>query len=107
MENIAAQTNGLHKLRRSSIPRSAPWFAVPQTLLVGIEHPCMISNMDKAVATLGGEKMLQKVILILSFLSTFLSEFCLACWERKIFYRSKTPPPSRRPHVQKHCFVQC
>ncbi|KAL8872876.1 MAG: hypothetical protein Q9174_001571 [Haloplaca sp. 1 TL-2023] len=42
--------------------RSAPWFEVPDLPIVGLEHPCMISNLTKAVGTVGGLQNISNLI---------------------------------------------
>lgn len=41
---------------------SAPWFNVPRVPVVGIEHPCLISDIGRAIDTLGGPEPTSKVI---------------------------------------------
>ena len=45
----------------SSAPTLAPWYSVPDKTIVGVEHPYIIRNVDKAIASLGGESKLSKV----------------------------------------------
>ncbi|KAL8798957.1 MAG: hypothetical protein Q9182_006255 [Xanthomendoza sp. 2 TL-2023] len=42
--------------------RSAPWFPIPPTPVVGVEHPCLITNIAKAIDTLGGPSKLEKLV---------------------------------------------
>ncbi|KAL8838617.1 MAG: hypothetical protein Q9170_002063 [Blastenia crenularia] len=42
--------------------RDAPWFKVPNVPVVGIEHPCLISNIGKAIDTLGGQELTSALI---------------------------------------------
>ena len=42
-------------------PMHAPWYSVPDRTIVGVEHPYIIRNVDKAIASLGGESKLSKV----------------------------------------------
>lgn len=39
----------------------APWYDLPRTVLVSIEHPFIIQNVDKAVNMLGGFPKLKSV----------------------------------------------
>ncbi|KAF8476256.1 RNA polymerase III transcription factor IIIC subunit-domain-containing protein [Kalaharituber pfeilii] len=39
----------------------APWFKIPNKEFICIEHPAKVQNLEKAVATLGGEKALAKL----------------------------------------------
>lgn len=39
----------------------APWFTVPKQPIVTVEHPFIINNVDKGLATLGGPRKLQEV----------------------------------------------
>lgn len=53
---------------------SAPWFTIPHVPIVGVEHPCLITNVAKAVDTLGGPYGMGKVRRIsLDFLMTHLT----------------------------------
>ncbi|KAL8952261.1 MAG: hypothetical protein Q9222_001825 [Ikaeria aurantiellina] len=40
---------------------SAPWFAIPSVPVVGIEHPCMLTDAGRAVDSLGGQSKLGEV----------------------------------------------
>ncbi|CCX09210.1 RNA polymerase III transcription factor IIIC subunit-domain-containing protein [Pyronema domesticum] len=40
---------------------SAPWITVPDKKIICIEHPAIIRNVEKGIATLGGEEALQKL----------------------------------------------
>ncbi|KAL8971793.1 MAG: hypothetical protein Q9183_000885 [Haloplaca sp. 2 TL-2023] len=42
--------------------RSAPWYDIPDVPIVGMEHPCMISNLTKAVGTVGGLQNISNLI---------------------------------------------
>ena len=39
----------------------APWFTVPKQPIVNVEHPFIIRNVDKGLATLGSPHKLQEV----------------------------------------------
>ena len=39
----------------------APWFTVPKQPIVNVEHPFIINNVDKGLATLGSPRKLQEV----------------------------------------------
>ena len=39
----------------------APWFTVPKQHIVNVEHPFIINNVDKGLATLGNPRKLQEV----------------------------------------------
>ena len=39
----------------------APWFTVPRQPIVNVEHPFIIHNVDKGLATLGSSRRLQEV----------------------------------------------
>ena len=39
----------------------APWFTVPKQPIVNVEHPFIINNVDKGLATLGSPLKLQEV----------------------------------------------
>lgn len=53
--------------------RSAPWLSVPPVPLVGIEHPCLITDIGRAVGTLGGSDATSKI-------GINRSRFLLAPW---------------------------
>ena len=40
---------------------SCPWIPIPDKRIICIEHPAIINNLDKGVATLGGEDNLASV----------------------------------------------
>ncbi|KAJ4348931.1 tau 95 subunit of transcription factor TFIIIC [Ascochyta clinopodiicola] len=40
--------------------RSAPWLPIPSRAVSAIEHPCIIKNLDKGIASLGGSAKLSK-----------------------------------------------
>ncbi|KAL8936826.1 MAG: hypothetical protein Q9216_004727 [Gyalolechia sp. 2 TL-2023] len=42
--------------------RSAPWHNVPRVPVVGIEHPCLLTDLGRAMDTLGGPKAISKLI---------------------------------------------
>lgn len=42
-------------------PRFAPWYKVPDQLVVNVEHPYIIKNIDRGIASLGGEAKMEKV----------------------------------------------
>lgn len=54
---------GIHQTRESRDHRHAPWLDVAPGLpsITGIEHPCIIHNVEKGVQTLGGPSKLAKV----------------------------------------------
>jgi general transcription factor 3C polypeptide 5 (transcription factor C subunit 1) len=39
----------------------APWLPIPSRAVSAIEHPCIIKNIDKGIASLGGPVKLSKV----------------------------------------------
>ena len=45
--------------------RFAPRYSVPDQLVVNVEHPFIIENIDKGIASLGGEAKIQKVRTLL------------------------------------------
>ena len=49
--------------------RSAPRFDIPDLPIVGLEHPCVISNLTKAVGTVGGLQSISNVGAIPSSIS--------------------------------------
>lgn len=40
---------------------SAELLNVPQDKIVCVEHPCLVSNVDKAIKSLGGEQQMKNV----------------------------------------------
>ena len=52
------ETNGAVQ---PSGPSMAPAYEVPQQRIVGVEHPCVIRNLDNAVRSLGGEPQIKHV----------------------------------------------
>lgn len=42
-------------------PASAPWYRIPDTSIVSVEHPYAIRDLDGAVKLLGGYEMLHEV----------------------------------------------
>ncbi|KPI36462.1 Transcription factor tau 95 kDa subunit [Cyphellophora attinorum] len=43
-------------------PNEAPRFSIPNQRIVSVEHPCIVQNVDKAVAMLGGGGTLSEVL---------------------------------------------
>ena len=43
----------------------APWYDVPRKSIVSIEHPFIIQNVDKGVASLGGAHHLVEVHVLI------------------------------------------
>lgn len=41
--------------------RSCPWIDIPDQRIICIEHPAAIKDVQRGIATLGGEKALVKV----------------------------------------------
>lgn len=39
----------------------APWYDVPRTSVVSVEHPFIIKNIDKGIVSLGGPDELKDV----------------------------------------------
>ncbi len=69
--------NGMNELHKhdqrfslSPFPPSsyAQWHKVPRKSIVSVEHPFIVSNPDKGVASLGGPGKLQEVVLPLYLL---------------------------------------
>lgn len=55
--------NGDRKAVSSSHQRSsyAPWYNVPEQPIVSVEHPFIIKDVDKGLATLGSPSKLEEV----------------------------------------------
>ncbi|CRG87525.1 General transcription factor 3C polypeptide 5 [Talaromyces islandicus] len=43
-------------------PRYAPWYQIPSRRIVAVEHPGIVKNVDRAIATLQGEKGLANIL---------------------------------------------
>jgi general transcription factor 3C polypeptide 5 (transcription factor C subunit 1) len=39
--------------------KAAPWYHIPPKQAVGVEHPCLVQNVDKAVEMLGGDQAIK------------------------------------------------
>lgn len=51
-----------HHQRAPLAPSSyAPWYDVPRKPIISVEHPFIIQNVDKGVASLGGARDLSEV----------------------------------------------
>lgn len=61
-ENGRSLPNHTHPTPSSS--SYAPWYNVPHKLIVSIEHPYIIKNVDKGISSLGGSGRLQEVCLL-------------------------------------------
>ncbi|KAI4179270.1 MAG: hypothetical protein L6R41_007936 [Letrouitia leprolyta] len=53
---------GSNQLSKDLESRSAPWLSVPHVPVVGIEHPCLITDIGRALGTLGGPDATSKLI---------------------------------------------
>ncbi|KAL1959388.1 hypothetical protein VTO42DRAFT_2191 [Malbranchea cinnamomea] len=42
--------------------RAAPWYSIPSHSFVSVEHPCIVRNVDKALATLQGGEQISKLV---------------------------------------------
>ena len=71
--------------------RNAPWFNVPRVPVIGIEHPYLISDIGKAIQTLGGSELSSKVLPIFLDHRTEIS-LSLARRRRISLNRSKSLP---------------
>ncbi|EXJ93626.1 hypothetical protein A1O1_02018 [Capronia coronata CBS 617.96] len=43
---------------------TAPWYPVPNTPIISVEHPCIVRNVDKAVEMLGGPKEIAQCLTV-------------------------------------------
>jgi general transcription factor 3C polypeptide 5 (transcription factor C subunit 1) len=41
--------------------QQAPWLPIPVRAVSVVEHPCIVRNVDKGIASLGGSLKLSKV----------------------------------------------
>ena len=53
--------------------RAAPWYSVPPRAIVSVEHPFIVKDVPKVVASLGGNDGIEKVWFLCSPYST---DFC-------------------------------
>ncbi len=44
--------------------RFAPWYEMPDQLVVNVEHPYIIKNIGRGIESLGGEAKVQKVRIL-------------------------------------------
>ena len=58
LEMAGGLNDGSTRLHTSRFARS---YNVPDRLIVNVEHPCIIKNIEKGVESLGGESKIQKV----------------------------------------------
>ncbi|KAK2865428.1 hypothetical protein FQN49_003583 [Arthroderma sp. PD_2] len=42
--------------------RSAPWYPVPSQVIVSVEHPCIVKNVEKAIDTLQGHAGISEML---------------------------------------------
>lgn len=42
-------------------PSHAPWYTIPKQPIASVEHPFIIKDVDKGLATLGSPRQLQEV----------------------------------------------
>lgn len=42
---------------------NAEWLHLPQHRIVTVEHPCIVNDVDKALASLGGENQIKNVVI--------------------------------------------
>lgn len=56
------EANGEGKAVSSSFKKStyAPWYSVPKQPIVSVEHPFIIKDVDKGLATLGSPSKLEE-----------------------------------------------
>ncbi len=62
------ETDNLYRFEGSddaSDTNGAPILEVPHRKIVAIEHPCVILNLDKGLATFGQEPDFQKVVVLI------------------------------------------
>ena len=60
--NLLAADSGMEDVNGDNrIGFHAPWFTVPKQPIVNVEHPFIINNVDKGLATLGSPRKLQEV----------------------------------------------
>lgn len=65
MDSEVAEFNGDKMTESSSRKESsyAPWYNVPKKSVVSVEHPFIIKDVDKGLATLGNPSKLEEVSL--------------------------------------------
>jgi general transcription factor 3C polypeptide 5 (transcription factor C subunit 1) len=53
--------NDLDVSGAGSEEQHAPWLPIPSRAISVVEHPCIVKNIDKGIASLGGPVKLSKV----------------------------------------------
>ncbi|KAL5387442.1 hypothetical protein DPSP01_003665 [Paraphaeosphaeria sporulosa] len=48
--------------RRDAAEHTAPWLQIPSRAVSVVEHPCLVNNVDKGIASLGGPVKLSKAL---------------------------------------------
>jgi hypothetical protein len=82
---------------------SAPWIPIPDKRIICIEHPGSIRNLDKGIATIGGQEALIKAGLFApSPQETSMSDFENLARSREWQYGSSLAISSRRPNAAPH-----
>ncbi len=90
----------------SSPPSSyAPWYKVPRESIVSVEHPFIICNIEKGVASLGGSGRLQEVGLPSSLLESISDSLSVDSRYRRC--HCEIIHSARRPNVQTTAVYQC
>ena len=59
MEEVNGDTRAV--LGNHKVSSRAPWYNVPKSPIVSIEHPFIIQDVDKGLATLGHPSKLEQV----------------------------------------------
>lgn len=56
-------TNNTPTTSSAGSKQHAPWLPIPSRAISVIEHPCIVKNVDKGIASLGGPVKLSKVTM--------------------------------------------
>ena len=59
MEQVDGERKAVSNNRKKN--SHAPWYRVPKQPIVSVEHPFIIKDVDKGLATLGSRRKLQEV----------------------------------------------
>lgn len=79
MEEVNGDKQTVSSSRR--ISSYAPWYNVPKQSIVSVEHPFMIKDVDKGLATLGSPSKLEEVCRLFFNRCKYLT---FLSWSRKM-----------------------
>ncbi len=107
MENTSEDGPGLVVNRTKVYPSAsyAPWYKVPGTPFVSVEHPYIIKNVEKGLELLGGPNKLREVRRLLNFESC--SPNCCLVGSRERSHHCKFVSATRRSDVETDPIYEC